>query len=52
MCEENLTLDRVETWTIPALKEYTGMKKRHERGLPVRRRTATENGSYRNFDVI
>ena len=29
MCEENLTLDRVETRTIPALKEYTGMKKRH-----------------------
>ena len=26
-----------------ALKEYTGMKKR---GLPVRRRTVTENGSY------
>ena len=49
MCEENLTLDRVETWTIPALKEYSGMKKR---GLSVRRRTATENGSYRNFDVI
>ena len=48
MCEENLTLDRVETWTI-LLIEYTGMKKR---GLPVRRRTATENGSYRNFDVI
>jgi len=49
MCEDNLTLDRVETWTIPALIEYAGMKKR---GLPVRRRTATENGSYRNFDVI
>jgi len=49
MCEENLTLDRVETWTILALIEYTGMKKR---GLPVRWRTATENGSYRNFDVI
>jgi len=49
MCEESLTLDRVEMWTIPALIEYTGMKKR---GLPVRRRTATENGSYRNFDVI
>jgi len=49
MCEENLTLDRVETPTIPALIEYTGMKKR---GLPVQWRTATENGSYRNFDVI
>jgi len=47
--ERILTLDRVETWTIPALTEYTGMKKR---GMPVRRRTATENESYRNFDVI
>ena len=30
MCEENLTLDRVETWTVAALKEYV-----KKRGLPV-----------------
>jgi len=30
MCEENLTLDRVETLTVAALKEYV-----KKRGLPV-----------------
>ena len=29
MCEENLTLDRFETWTVAALKEYV-----KKRGLP------------------